>query len=146
MSNSVKAIFAFVVLIMVLVGGVLIYTFPHWWLRAGTAEVRTPTGYVDQANVYKSTRGDMLFVIREDSLIDEYIFYPTTGQIGIPSFSNFFIFPHFAFSRDVPVPVVLSTDKIWLETERDLDIVVDENHVEFTTRHNLRVRADTNSL
>jgi hypothetical protein len=144
MSNSVKAKFAFVVMIAVLVGCVLIYTFPHWWLRAGTAEVRNPAGHVYQANVYRSTQGDLLFVIQEDSLADEYIFYPSTGQIGMPSIDQFYIFSLFAYSKDVPAPVVLSTDKI--KVDMDIDLVVDGKHIEFTTRWGFRVKADTNKF
>ena len=144
MSNPVRALLAVVILILITAVSLVIDTFPHWWLRTGIAEARSPTGHVYQADVYKSTKGDLLFVIKQDSLIDEYIFYPTTSQIGIPSSSQFFVSPLLAYSKDVPAPVVLSTNKI--KVEMDMNIVVDGKRVEFTTLDNLRVRADTNDL
>jgi hypothetical protein len=136
----VKALFALVILVV----GFAIYAYPRLWLRAGTAEARSHRGTVYEANIYKSTRGDLLFVIRQDSLVDEYIFYPTTGQIGIPSISQFQVFSFLAYSWETPVPVVLSTDKI--KVEMDMNIVVDQKYIEFTTLRNLRVKVDTSNF
>ncbi|NOT46240.1 MAG: hypothetical protein HOP17_00625 [Acidobacteria bacterium] len=144
MSHSVKALLAIVALIAILAVSFVAYTFPHWWFRVGTAEARSASGFVYQVPIYKSTTGDVLFYIREDSLVDEYIFYPSTRLIGIPSLGQLQVFSFFAYSNDVPVPVVLSTNKVKVET--DMNIVVDDKQIEFTTFHNLRIKADRNNF
>ena len=76
--------------------------------------------------------------------MDEYIFYPSTGKIGIPSIDQFYVFSLLTYSKDLPVPVVLSTDKT--KVEMDIDISLNENHLEFTTRWGWRIRADTSKF
>ena len=144
MSNSVKALLAVVVLATVLAVGFIVYTWPHWWYRVGTAEASRPLGSVYQVTIYKSTNGDLLFVIMEDSLIDEYILERETHRIGIPSGGQLHIFPFIVYANEAPVSVVWADDKIKVET--DMNIVLDDKKVEFTTFHGLRVKADTSNL
>jgi hypothetical protein len=65
----VSAVYAF---------GLIIWTLPHWWLRIGTAEPRVA--------VYKSWSGDVLFVVRYDSMQEQYIFTrpPTRSEFLQP--------------------------------------------------------------
>ena len=135
MSNSVKALLAVVTLVVVSAASLVVYTFPHWWYRVGAAEARSPLGWSEPVTIYKSTKGDLLFVIREDSLIDEYIFYPSTGQVGIPSVGQIHLFGVLAYSNDVPVSVVMSEN--WIKVETEMNIVVESGKLRFRTFHNL---------
>ena len=90
--------------------------------------------------MYKSWSGNILFVINNDSLQDQYIFYPSTNEIGIPSGRQLHISPLLVFSNEAPVPVVLSSDKIKVET--DMNIVVDDKRLEFTSLNGVRVIAE----
>ena len=140
MSNSLKAILAVGVLAVVLAVGFIVYTRPHWWYRVGTAEARSPSGPSDPASVYKSMNGELLFVVRADSLVAEYIYYPSSRKIGIPSVGHFTYIPLFAYSNEVPVPVVLSDNKIKVET--DMEISVENDKLRFRTGINRQVEAD----
>ncbi len=123
--------------------GLGIYIVPYVWIRVGSTEASRPTGNNYQAKVYKSMHGDLLFVIEEDSMVDEYIVYPD-GQIGIPSISQFMISPVAAFSTQVPVSAVPSTDKI--KAESDMNIIVTGKTIEFTTFRGLRIKAEMDNF
>ena len=140
MSNTLKITLTITTLAAI---GLGIYIFPHVWIRVGSAEASSPTGNIYQAKVYKSMDGDILFVIEEDSMVDEYIVYPN-GQIGIPSISQFLVSPVAAFSTQVPVSAVPFTDKI--KVESDMNIIVIGKNIEFTTFRGLRIKADMNDF
>ncbi len=147
MSNSVSKRVMFVstviLAVVVLLAGFIAYTLPHWWYRVGEAEQRTEHGPLGTVTVYKSSEGNLLFLIEEDSYRDHYIFYPVDGRIGIPNRGQFGTLPFvsaLAYSTDSPVPVVFSDDGIKVET--DMNVVLDNNSLEFNTRLGRRVRAD----
>lgn len=142
MSNFVKRLLAALALIIILVTAGIIYTYPRWWYRIGSAEAMSPSGHVHEVAIYKSTSGDVLFIITEDSLIDEYVFYPSTGSIGIPNGIEFKLYfsPVLVYGKETPVPTVLATNRI--KIDEDFNFVVDAKHLEFTTLHRLRLKAD----
>ena len=129
-------------MIILLAAACVVFTYPHWWYRIGSAAAKSPSGYIHEVAIYKSTGGDVLFVITEDSVIDEYVFYPSTGKVGIPNGSEFKMFfsPFLVYAKEVSVPTVLSTDRI--KVDEDLKVVVDAKYVEFKTLHGLRLKAD----
>ena len=67
-----------------------------------------------------------------------YIFDPSTGQIGIPNGDAFYFFKNLAYSKDVPVPVVMS-DGVKVETE--VTIVAENNQMDFSALGN-RIKVD----
>lgn len=133
--------------VVVLLVGFIVYTLPHWWYRVGEAEQRTEYGPLGTVTVYKSIDGNLLFWIQEDSYQDYYIFYPVDGRIGIPNrgqFGTIPCVPALAYSVDSPVPVVFSDDKTKVET--DMNIVLENNRLEFNTRLGRRVSMDIGNL
>jgi hypothetical protein len=142
MSNNVKRLLAAILVVALSVVGVIVFTLPHWWYRVGEGQSRTSYGPLGTVTVYKSTEGNVLLLIREDSLIDQYIFYPSSGKIGIPNHGQFVYFRFVAYSKDVPVPVVFSDDRIKVET--DMNIIVENGILRFRTRTDRQVEANLN--
>ncbi|MEO7659251.1 MAG: hypothetical protein ABIV48_06520 [Pyrinomonadaceae bacterium] len=143
MSNLLKAfLIAFLVIAMLGVG-LVFFTFPHWWCRVGTAVSYTPSEPGGIVMVYKSTDGNLLFWIQEDSLKDQYIFYPSTSKIGVPNGNQFIRLASLVYSKDVPVPVVFSENRVKVET--DLNIIIDADKLEFTTFGGRRIVANLKS-
>ena len=134
MPNLRKILLWVLVVSAVLSVGLVIWTLPQWWVRIGTAEPGVA--------VYKSWSGDVLFVAFYDSLRAPYIFYPSTKEIGVPSGNQLHVSPVLVFSNEAPVPVVLSSNRIKVET--DMDIVVDDKQIEFTTFQGVRIKAERN--
>ena len=136
MSNLRRRLLIVVGVSAVCAVGLIIWTLPHWWVRIGTAEPGVAT--------YKSWSGDVLFVVRQDSLREQYIFYPATKEIGIPSGNQLHVTPVIVFTNEAPVPVVFSSDKIKVET--DMNIVVDDKRIAFTTFRGVRIIAQRNGF
>ena len=134
MSNLRRKLLLIAVVSAVCAGGLLFWTLPQWWIRIGTAEPGVA--------MYKSWSGEVLFVVYYDSLWDHYIFNPSTKEIGIPSAGQLHVCPILVFSNEAPVPVVFSSNKIKVET--DMNIVINDKQVEFTTLHGTRVKAERN--
>lgn len=139
MSNTVKlsiglaAIFLAVVIIFVN------FSIPHLWRSVGKAEYFSANGLPGTAEIYKSRNGDLLFSIKE-SPEEVYIFSPTTKLVGIPNGEQFMFIPYFAYSKDVPVPVVFSSSRV--RSEADMKITVEGSKVTFTTLKGRRIEAD----
>jgi hypothetical protein len=125
----------------------VLFTLRRWWLRVGNAEAYVGSGRIGIVTVYKSTDGNLLFHIQEDSVEDHYIFYPSDGKVGIPNRGQFILFPPITpfvvFSKDVQPAVVFSDDRIKVAT--DMNIVVSGDHLEFDTSYGRRIRADLSS-
>jgi len=134
MSNLRRKLFLVVVVSSVYAVGLVIWTLPQWWIRIGTAEPGVA--------MYKSWSGDVLFVVYYDSIQDQYIFYPSTKEIGIPSGSQLHISPVLVLSNEAPVPVVFSSNKI--KVESDMNIIADDKRIEFTTFNGTRIKAERN--
>jgi hypothetical protein len=147
MSNRLKIIAAVLIVIAVGIGMSVLVTLPHWWLRVGNAEAHVGSGQIGIVTVYKSTDGNLLFHIQEDSVEDHYVFYPSEGKIGIPNSGQFIPFPpitpFLAFSKDDQPAVAFSDDRIKVET--DMNIVVNGDRLEFNTSYGRRIRADLSS-
>jgi len=147
MRNWLKIIVAVLVVAVVAVIATVLFTLPHWWLRVGDAEARVGSGPIGVVTVYKSTDGNFLFHLKEDSVEDHYIFYPSDGRIGIPNSGQFVTFPSgllfVAFSKDEQPSVAFSDDRIKVETS--MNIVVEGNRLEFDTRAGRRITADLSS-
>jgi len=118
----------------ILIVGLLLsnYTLakPHLWAKVSGAQV-TLNGYsVSSSAVYRSWEGNILIRLdeKESSL---YIFYPSRRLIGIPNSNAFIFLPRYAFSKDPSPAVVMSDNAVKVET--DMNIVVDQNNIEFTT-------------
>jgi hypothetical protein len=142
MSNLIKVLPIVVILAMVSAASCVFYTRSHWWYSVGTAQALTPDGPLGNVTVYKSIDGNLLFWLQEDSLVDQYIFYPSTGKIGIPNFNEFVRLPIFIYAKDIPVPVVFSDDRAKVET--DMNIVIEDGNLQFTTLRGRRILADLN--
>jgi len=143
MPNPIKVLLVVVILATVLSASCVFYTRSHWWYPVGKAQAHTPDGPLGNVTVYKSIDGDLLFWLQEDSLVDPYIFYPSTGKIGIPNSNEFVRLPIFIYAKEVPVPVVLSDDRTKVET--DMNILVVNGNLQFTTLHGRRILVDLKS-
>lgn len=143
MSNTVKlsiglaAIFLAVVIIFVN------FSVPHLWRSVGKANYASADGASGIAEIYRSRNGDLLFSIKE-SPEEVYIFSPTTKLVGIPNGEQFMFIPYFAYSKDVPVPVVFSSNRVKVET--DMKITFEGNRLTFTTLKGRRIEADLSNF
>lgn len=145
MQRSVKVLLGLLTLFIALAGGAILFTLPHWWIRVGVAETKGPGEVKVNASVYRSTSGDVLFLIREDSWVDCYVFSPATNEITIPSCSSqVHSFGLVAFSNESPIPGVRSSDKIKVET--DMNVIINDRVVEFTTLSGHRISARRDSF
>ena len=119
------------------------YAVPHLWYSVGNAKFAVADGTTGTAKVYRSRNGEFLFSIKEQPE-EIYLYIPATKQVGIPNGNQFTFIPLFAFSVTVPVPIVFSTNSRRVET--DMNVIVEENKVQFTTLRGRRVEADLNDL
>ena len=141
MRRSLKILLALSAFFVVVIGGAIAFTLPHWWIRVGFAESRGLGEAESPASVYRSTSGDILFLVPDnDSSVDCYVFYSATTEISIPSCSSqIHSFGIIAFSNESPIPGVLSSNKVKVET--DMDLVVNDDAIEFTTLSGRRIKA-----
>jgi hypothetical protein len=132
-------------LVLGLVGAGILFTLPHWWIRVGFAEAKGPGEVESEASVYRSTSGDVLFLVPDDSFVDCYVFTPATSEITIPSCgSQIHSFGVVVFSNESPIPGVQSSNKIKVET--DMNILINENEIAFTTLSGSRIKAKRDSF
>lgn len=133
------------VLIVVLSAMVYWLAKPHLWRAVEATKITYDGQSATDANLYRSSQGDLLIRIKvlekEDSV---YIYYPSRRLIGVPNGNQFVYFPLYAFSKDVPPPVVMSNDRIKIES--DMNLVINEIGVEFTTLSGGRVAVEVPAL
>jgi hypothetical protein len=139
MSNSLQTLIAAAIFLTAMVGGTIASSYRHWWYRVDTGSAQSRSGLPQEVEIYRSFNGEVLFVVDEDSLIDEYIFYPSTGEIGIPNSGQLHVFSIVAYNNDFPVPTVSASDRV--KVESDMNILVNADRIEFTTFHGKRVVA-----
>lgn len=140
MSNSIRLLAA-VVLVVIIAAGY--YAYPHLWYRVGMGEARTSQGPIGSVTVYKSTQGNVLFLYLEDSLRQEYILDPSTGDVGIPNGGQFTYVSSIAYSSDIRVPFVSSKSA---KVDTDMNIVMNDKIIEFTIRPGIRISAERNNF
>lgn len=119
------------------------FSVPHLWYSVGTAGVVFTDGSAGTAKIYKSKNGEFLFSIKEQPE-EIYLYVPSRKLVGIPNGDQFVFIPWFAFSKDVPVPVVFSNNKVKAET--DMKLVVEDSKIQFTTFRGRRIEADLAGL
>lgn len=141
MSNYIKLILSTGVAALVVAICCVAYTWQHWWLRVGMAEIQ-PSSAHSRVIVYKSADGTLLFEVIEDSLLSIYLFDPDSGRIGIPNMNQFFLLPGVAYSKDIPAPAVWSDNRI--KIEKDLNISVENEVLQFDHKQR-RIIADLKS-
>lgn len=125
----------------ILIGGVVLYTLPHLLIRTGYAEARDSSGKFSKVSIYRATSGDAVFYI-EDSDESEvcYVVNIPAKRLSIPSCSSQVTrFGILAFSNESPIPGVESTDRI--KVEKDLEVVINEEAIEFNDLSGRRIIA-----
>ncbi|MEP6945078.1 MAG: hypothetical protein ABJA02_04115 [Acidobacteriota bacterium] len=129
------------VAVICLAGSILLLGFaaPHMWSNEGKTSAAEKDGSEIGATVYRSKGGDFLIAI-EGASPEAYIFSPANGSIGIPNGNQFAFIPFFAYSKDVPVPVVFSYNKVKVET--DMGVSFENGMLKFTTLQGRRVTFD----
>ncbi len=125
-------------LIIGLAGTSYLLARPHLWNEVSEARVFLDGQYVAEASIYRSSEGQLLVRLEDDSL---FIFNPSIRDIGLPSRSAFVFLPTYAFSTDlVPPPVVMSGNKV--KVEHDMNIVVGSNGFELTNSSGVRIAVE----
>lgn len=129
-----------VVAVMSICGSILLlgYAGPHLWSSSGSAAAVEKDGSETAADLYTSKGGDLLVSVG-GATPEVYIFSPATGAIGIPNGNQFAFIPWYAFSKDVPVPVVWSTGA---KSEKDMSVTIEHGRLTFTTLQGRRVSLD----
>ena len=131
----------FLVIAVVCICGSIVllgYAGPHLWSSMGQASAAEKDGGEIGATVYRSRGGDFLIAI-DGASPEAYIFSPAAGSIGIPNGKQFAFIPFYAFSKDVPVPVVFSNDP---KSEKDMAVSFEDGRLKFTTLQGRRVTFD----
>lgn len=133
-----KIIFAETILIILLAIIVAVLARPHTWMGIPTARVEYGGASIETSQVYRSHEGNILIDMKVPEEEVQYIYYPSRRLIGIPNRNQFIYVPFFAFSKEVPPPVVMSDDRI--KVEEDMNLYVLESGIEFTTLRGVRTR------
>jgi hypothetical protein len=129
------------ILILVLLVMVFWLARPHLWRRVDAGITSYDEMDNKNINLFRSLQGDLLVRIEIPETEDStYIYYPSRQLIGVPNDNQFVYFPFYAFSNDVPPPVVMSNDKI--KIENGLNLTISGNTIEFTTLANGIVRVE----
>jgi hypothetical protein len=128
-----------------LAGLVLIgVSFQHWWLRNVGSAVFVNGDYSDKANVFRNSNGDFLITENGQGYGGPYIYYSSTKEIGVPNANQFVFLGFCAYSKDLPVPVVLSSNRIKIET--DMNIIERNEWIEFTGMDGQRIKLYRSNL
>ena len=140
MRRSVNVLLALSALVILLVGGALLFTLPHWLIRVGQGLAKGPDGTVSVVFIHRSTSGDVLFTSEDGSFSECYVLNFATNEIAIPSCGSVIHdFGIIAFSNESPISGVLASDRI--KVERDLNVVINDKVIEFDTLSGYRILA-----
>jgi len=116
-------------------------SFQHWWLRNIGSAVFVDGEYSDQAVVFRNAGGNFLITMNSSG---PYIYYSASKEIGVPNDSQFIFLGFCAYSKDAPVPAVLSSNRVKIEA--GMNIVEQNEWVEFTGLKGQRIRLYRSNL
>jgi hypothetical protein len=133
-----KRIAAITILGIALVVGVGSALYKHWWFQVGSTIARRADGAERNVQIYKSFKGDMLFLVKDDSLGEEYMFFPDSNMLGVPNGTSIRLIGPLGFSADEQVGVVSSADRIKMPIDMEVDVTFD--YVEFQTWGRYRIK------
>lgn len=117
-----------------------LFARPHLWSLIWNAKVSYQGELAPESSVYRSGNDLLILVSTPEKKDSMYIFYSSSNLIGIPSGNQFIFLPMFAYSKEVVPPAVMSGNSIKIEI--DMNIVVDENDIEFTTLEGGRAKVE----
>jgi hypothetical protein len=100
------------------IGGLML-TSDHWWKKWAQARVLYNGRPSNTANVYRSSEGKILLVLKEPGEDSFYIVYPERRIVGMPNRSNFRFLAGYAFSRAAP-PLIANMKGAKGETDPEL--------------------------
>jgi len=109
----------------------LLFTRHHWWRQLSQASVKYNGQRSARSRVYRSIDGDLLLCLRD--LSNErslFVILPRSGTVGLPNENQFLIMNSYAYSKEVPPPLVLMDSP---KSETDPALVVKDGVVEFRT-------------
>jgi len=109
------------------------------WRAVGSAKIIYNGQCLDASKVYRSLNGDILLRLISPNENSAYIFYPSKKMIGVPNAGQFIYLPMYAFSIDESPPVIMSNDRVKIESDMNL-IIIDDDVFEFTSLNGGRVR------
>jgi len=128
-----------------LIGGLLMaITFRHWWWKTMWSRVFVNGEYSEQASVLRNADGDFLIIANGQDHGAAYIYYSSSKDIGVPDITEFIFLGLCAYSKDLPVPAVMSSNRIKIET--DMYIVEQNEWVEFTGMDGERIKVFRSNL
>lgn len=112
-------------------------TLQHWWVESWLSRVFLDGQVSETATVLRNINGELLISTSDADGGELYIYFPSRKLIGMPSQGQFIIFPFVAYNKELPIPVVLSSDKVKVET--DMNIVEQNEWVAFTSSRGQRI-------
>ena len=101
-------------------------SYEHWWMKNFGSRLFVNETSSEHDTVFRNSYGDFLISIDNEV----YIYFSQTKQIGIPNSNQFIFLGLFAYNKDVPVPTVLSSNRI--KIERDMNVREENEWVTFT--------------
>lgn len=107
-------------------GGLVAVSYEHWWMKTFASRLFVNEKYSEHDTVFRNSYGDFLISIDNEV----YIYFSQTKQLGIPNSNQFIFLGLFAYNKDVPVPTVLSSNRI--KIERDMNVREENEWVIFT--------------
>ena len=107
-------------------GGLVAVSYEHWWLKNVGSRIFVNETYSEHDTVFRNSYGDFLISIDNEL----YVYCSSTKQLGIPNSNQFIFLGLFAYNIDVPVPTVLSSNRI--KIEREMNVSEDKEWLIFT--------------
>lgn len=133
----IKVLICLVVL-LVLIIGIGIFMWPHFWLKENKASVSINGNALETVNLYQSPKGDLLVRYLVEGGYEDYVIRKPTKEVGLPNSGNFLLFPFCVYSKELDPPLIMSTNRI--KVERDLSVNFTVDFVELTTSDDKRIR------
>jgi len=136
---------ALLLAVILIVGTSLIaLSFQHWWLKNLASAVFLNEEYSDQATVFRNSNGDFLICTNEEANTETYVYFSSIKQIGVPNGDQFIFLGVLVYNKDLPVPTVLSSDRI--KIEQDMNVVEQNEWFEFTGLSGRRIKVYRSNL
>lgn len=126
-----KRILIVAIVILVSCSLAVLFTRHHWWRQLSQANVTYNGQPSARSTVYRSIDGDLLLCLRD--LSNErslFVIQPKSGTVGLPNENQFLIMNGYAYSKEVPPPLVFMDSP---KAETDPALVVKDRVVEFRT-------------
>lgn len=117
-------------------------TSAHWWVRTDDVRIYLDGKSMNELEAFRGPTGEILIrLTKVDDHYTDYVYFPDLKEVGVLSTSSQFVyFWRIALCKDITPGVVMLSDRIKVETDKN--VVIEASFVEFTTFEAGRVRVE----